>query len=114
MERHYGMDWLRVGAFALLILYHVGMVFVPWGFHIKTAEPLVWAEIPMFLTNPWRLSLLFVVSGYASRALVMKSPSVGAFLRSRNARLLIPLAFGVTVVVPPQPWIELVAQHGYT
>src|SRR3546814_20148824 len=22
MERHYGMDWLRIGAFALLIVYH--------------------------------------------------------------------------------------------
>ena len=41
MERHYGMDWLRIGAFALLILYHIGMVFVPWGFHIKTAQPMV-------------------------------------------------------------------------
>jgi len=29
--RHYGMDWLRIGAFALLILYHIGMYFVPWG-----------------------------------------------------------------------------------
>lgn len=27
--RHYGMDWLRIGAFALLILYHIGMYFVP-------------------------------------------------------------------------------------
>jgi glucan biosynthesis protein C len=29
MTRHFGMDWLRIGAFALLILYHIGMVFVP-------------------------------------------------------------------------------------
>ena len=29
-QRHYGMDWLRVGAFALLILDHIGMVFAPW------------------------------------------------------------------------------------
>ncbi|MGJ3628926.1 hypothetical protein AB5I41_22465 [Sphingomonas sp. MMS24-JH45] len=26
-QRHYGLDWLRIGAFAILILYHVGMVF---------------------------------------------------------------------------------------
>jgi peptidoglycan/LPS O-acetylase OafA/YrhL len=113
MERHYGMDWLRIGAFALLILYHIGMVFVPWGFHIKTAQPMDWVEIPMLLTNPWRLTLLFVVSGYASRALWSKSPSVRRFLGNRSSRLLIPLVFGMAVVVPPQTWVELVGKHGY-
>lgn len=113
MARHFGMDWLRIGAFALLILYHVGMVFVPWGFHIKTAQPLVWAEIPMFLTNPWRLSLLFLVSGYASRAMLVRAPAIGGFVASRSGRLLLPLAFGIAVVVPPQSWVELVVQHRY-
>ena len=28
-KRHFGMDWLRIGAFGLLILYHVAMVFAP-------------------------------------------------------------------------------------
>jgi hypothetical protein len=114
MQRHYGMDWLRIGAFALLIFYHIGMVFVPWGFHVKTAQPAAWVEIPMLFTNPWRLSLLFVVSGFASRALLSKTPGLGSFLKSRSARLLIPLAFGMAVVVPPQTWVELVGKHGYT
>jgi len=113
MERHYGMDWLRIGAFALLILYHIGMVFVPWDFHIKTAQPMDWVEIPMLLTNPWRLTLLFVVSGYASRALWSKSPSIRRFLGNRSSRLLIPLVFGMAVVVPPQTWVELVGKHDY-
>ena len=113
MERHYGMDWLRIGAFALLILYHIGMVFVPWGFHIKTAQPMDWVEIPMLLTNPWRLTLLFVVSGFASRALFVKSSGVGGFLKNRNARLLVPLLFGMAVIVPPQTWVEVVGKHGY-
>ncbi len=113
MERHYGMDWLRIGAFALLIFYHIGMVFVPWGFHIKTAQPMDWVEIPMLATNPWRLTLLFVVSGYASRALWSKSASIRAFLGNRSARLLIPLVFGMAVIVPPQTWVELVGKYGY-
>lgn len=113
MERHYGMDWLRIGAFALLIFYHIGMVFVPWGFHIKTAQPMDWVEIPMLLTNPWRLTLLFVVSGYASRALLTKSTGIGGFLGNRSSRLLIPLVFGMAVVVPPQTWVELVSKYGY-
>jgi glucans biosynthesis protein C len=113
MERHYGMDWLRIGAFALLIFYHIGMVFVPWGFSVKTAQPIVWTEIPMFLTSPWRLTLLFLVSGFASRALFGKMASAGDFFRGRSARLLWPLLFGMAVIVPPQAWVELSTQHGY-
>ncbi|MEO5492718.1 MAG: acyltransferase [Sphingomonas sp.] len=113
MERHYGMDWLRIGAFAVLILYHTAMVFTPWGFHVKTAQPVDGLSVAMLITNPWRLTLLFVVSGYASRALFAKSGGVARFMTSRANRLLVPLAFGVAVLVPPQSWVELVTQHGY-
>lgn len=111
--RHHGMDWLRIGAFALLILYHIGMFFVPWDWHVKIAQPIDWVQIPMLATNGWRLPLLFLVSGYASAALFAKLGGSAAFVRSRSARLLIPLAFGILIVIPPQPWIELASQHGY-
>jgi glucan biosynthesis protein C len=113
MDRHYGLDWLRIGAFGLLIFYHVGMVFVPWDFHVKTAHPASWVAIPMLATNSWRLMLLFVVSGYASRALLGKSERVGAFIGSRNKRLLIPLLFGIFFVIPLQPWVEVTTKYGY-
>ncbi|MFL0585426.1 acyltransferase [Sphingomonas olei] len=113
MQRHYGLDWLRIGAFAILILYHIGMVFVPWGFHAKLGAEQ-WVTVPMMLSNPWRLSLLFLVSGYASRALFVRHPGPWPFVRNRTARLLIPLAFGMAVIVPPQPWVELVTQHGWS
>jgi peptidoglycan/LPS O-acetylase OafA/YrhL len=114
IPRHYGLDWLRVAAFAILIVYHVGMVFVPWGFHAKSPHGADWAVLPMLAVNAWRLSLLFVVSGYASRALLTRAPGLGGFVRQRTLRLLAPLAFGVAVIVPPQSWVELVTQHGYT
>ena len=113
MDRHYGLDWLRIGAFGLLIFYHVGMVFVPWDYHVKTSHPAEWVAIPMLATNSWRLMLLFVVSGYASRALLLKGGQVGGFVGSRCKRLLIPLLFGMVVIVPLQPWIELMGKHGY-
>lgn len=113
MTRHYGMDWLRIGAFGLLILYHAAMPLTPWGFHVKTAEPVEWLSVVMLAANPWRLPLLFVVSGYASRALLARSGSAGGFIASRSARLLAPLAFGIAVMVPPQSWVELVSQHDY-
>ncbi|BCA59639.1 acyltransferase family protein [Sphingomonas sp. HMP6] len=114
MERHFGLDWLRIGAFGLLIFYHIGMVFVPWGYHVKTAQPQDWVVLPMLALNSWRLLLLFVVSGYASRALLAKGSGTAGFAANRTARLIVPLLFGMLVVVPVQPWIELTTQRGYT
>ena len=113
--RHYGMDWLRIGAFQLLILYHVGMAFGPWDYQVKAVDqPFGWVTIPLQLTNPWRLSLLFVVSGYASAALFARQKDgIGAFLRSRVVRLGLPLLFGMAVIVTPQPWVWLVTHYGY-
>ncbi|WP_353203629.1 acyltransferase family protein [Sphingomonas sp.] len=113
MERHLGLDWLRIGAFGLLIFYHIGMVFVPWGFHVKTAQPQDWVALPMLALNSWRLLLLFVVSGYASRALLIKGSGTPGFAANRTLRLIVPLLFGVLIVVPVQPWIELTTQRGY-
>lgn len=107
------MDWLRIGAFALLILYHIGMVFVDWPYHVKSLHAESWIAVPMLLLNAWRLSLLFVVSGYASRALLARSSGPAAFAWGRTRRLLPPLAFGIAVIVPPQPWAELVSKAGY-
>lgn len=116
LQRHYGMDWLRIGAFMLLILYHVGYNFTPWGYQTPTRGVVGWAEIPLLALSPWRLSLLFAISGYASAALLAKDGSTGEFFRNRLARLGIPLAFGLLVIVPPQPYMGLVNsgyEHGY-
>lgn len=105
--RQYGLDWLRIGAFALLILYHIGMFFVPWGWHVKAAAPVEWAVWPMMAVNPWRLMLLFVISGVVSRALLKKLATPRGFAASRSARLAVPLLAGMVLFVAPQPWFEL-------
>jgi glucans biosynthesis protein C len=89
------------------------MVFVPWNFHVKSSHIERLATWPMLAINAWRLTLLFVVSGYASRALFRRSSGATGFLGNRTVRLLVPLIFGMAVVVPPQPWVELVVKHGY-
>ena len=43
----------------------------------------------MLVLNPWRLGLLFLVSGVATRFMLRKY-SLLPLLRSRSARLLIP------------------------
>jgi len=112
-QRHYGMDWLRVGAFVLLIFYHVGFSFTPWGYQTPTRGVVQWAEIPLLGLSAWRLALLFAISGYASAALFRREAGTFSFLKSRLMRLGIPLLFGLTVVVPPQPYMGLL-NSGYT
>jgi len=111
-RRHYGLDWLRIGAFGLLIVYHVAMVFSTWDWVIKS--PVTYHELtaPMALLTPWRLPLLFAVSGYASRKLFAKSGDVRAFTESRNRRLLIPWAFAMVALIPPEMWIRS-REQGY-
>jgi peptidoglycan/LPS O-acetylase OafA/YrhL len=113
IERHYGMDWLRIAAILLLILYHSGLFFAPGTWLVKVAEPVEAVDWVLLTVQPWRMPLLFVVSGFASRALLSKSGSTLGFLRLRSIRLLLPLLFGVAIVVPPQAWVTLVVYHGY-
>lgn len=107
--RRHDLDWLRVIAFGLLILYHVGMFYVTWGWHVKSthASPLI--EPAMALLNPWRLALLFFISGVAVRFALDKTPT-SRFLRERTVRLLVPLAFGMAVIVMPQAYVELLGK----
>ncbi len=115
IERHYGMDWLRISAFALLILYHIGMFFVPWGWHIKTDQIQEWVQYPMLASNPWRIPLLFLVSGYASRAMLSKpTVTLSAFFKDRSVRLVVPLLAGIALFCAPQVWIELQFKGDYS
>ena len=110
--RRIDLDWVRIAAFGLLILYHVGMLYVSWGFHIKSEHRIEALEPLMLVLNPWRLALLFLVSGAATRFMMGKL-TPGRLLRSRTARLLPPLVFGMLVIVPPQAYEQVVEAVGY-
>lgn len=114
MNRRHDIDALRVLAFALLILYHTAMAYVgDWGFHLKgsfTTDALQW---PMRLVNGWRMSLLFLISGVAI-ALVRPRMQRDRFVLVRSWRLLLPLLFGMLVVVPIQPYCEGVSRGTVT
>jgi len=110
-DRRTDLDWVRILAFGLLIFFHVGMYYVTWGWHVKSPFASHTIEPLMMLSSPWRLSLLFFVSGCATAFLHRKSSE--GFVRSRTQRLLIPLALGLWVIVPPQSWAEVTEAVGY-
>jgi peptidoglycan/LPS O-acetylase OafA/YrhL len=111
-RRHYGLDWLRIAAFSLLIPIHIGDYFAPGRWVVKSAHALAWVDWPMAALRPWRLSVLFLVSGYASAALLQRLGGSGPFLKSRTARLLLPLGLGLLVLLAPQEWVRA-SESGY-
>jgi surface polysaccharide O-acyltransferase-like enzyme len=111
-ERRVDLDWVRIGAFGLLIFYHVGMLYVSWQFHIKSAHRIAALEPLMLVVNPWRLALLFLVSGVATRFMLLNY-TIRWLLRARSFRLLIPLIFGMLVIVPPQAYDQVAESLGY-
>lgn len=83
-NRRVYLDYLRVIAFALLILYHTGMYYVAdWGWHIKSDHQSYFLQNLMILTNTWRMSLLFFISAI-TLALVEQRYSLGKLLFTRS------------------------------
>lgn len=103
--RRADLDWLRVLAFGLLILYHSGMAWSGWNWHLMSDEPMIWLREAMRFTNRWRMPLIFLVSGGAI-VLALGRRTAGVFAVDRLRRLLLPLAFGMVVLVPPQVYAE--------
>jgi glucan biosynthesis protein C len=112
-SRLYFLDWMRILAFFILIFYHVGMYYVSWDWHVKSTSASSAIEPLMMLSSPWRLSLLFLISGVASSFMLGKL-RVGQFVRQRSWRLLIPLLFGMLVIVPPQSYFQVIEKVAYT
>jgi len=117
MQRRHDLDWVRVCAFGLLVLYHVGMYYVSWSWHVNSPQPVTALEPVMLLSSPWRLSLLFLVSGVATAFLIEKASRAATaegrrprFIGARSWRLLLPLAFGMLVIVPPQSYYQVLEQ----
>lgn len=111
--RRYDLDWLRVLVFALLIFYHVGMLFVPWDFHLKNNTTYQWMTYPMWFVNQWRLPILFVISGMGTFYAFQKR-SGKKFILERAVRLYIPLTIGMLFIVPPQVFYERLYRNQFT
>jgi surface polysaccharide O-acyltransferase-like enzyme len=107
--RKYFLDWLRVLAFAMLVFFHIGMLYVTWGYNLKSPRIYPAIEWGMEAISPWRMPLLFVISGVACRFLIGKL-GAGNFALNRLARLGLVVVTGMLLVNPLQVWVQLISQ----
>lgn len=100
--RRYDIDWLRVIAIGLLLIYHVAIGFQRWGIMIGfIANEKSWDSlwIPMSMLNVWRIPLLFFVSGMGVYFALQKRNWKELFAE-RGARILLPFIAGIFLIVP--------------
>ena len=102
ITRRYDIDWLRVIAIGLLLVYHVAIGFQPWGImigFITNDKPWLSLWVPMTMLNVWRIPFLFFVSGmgvYFS----MQSRNWKELFQERAMRILLPYVFGMFCIFP--------------
>lgn len=101
-ERRYDIDWLRVVAIGLLLIYHIAIIFQPWamfvGF-IRSDESMETLWTPMTMLNVWRIPLLFYVSGMGLY-FAMRKRNWSELLLERAKRILLPFLFGIVAIAP--------------
>jgi peptidoglycan/LPS O-acetylase OafA/YrhL len=105
--RRYDLDWLRVIAILAVYFHHLGMPFNGDKFHIMNVESSKFLDDIMVFFEQFRLPLLFLISGTGT-VLAFSKRTWKQFFKERTGRLLIPLFFGVLLIVPPQTYYQYI------
>lgn len=112
-ERQFYIDWLRIILILSVFLFHIGMIFNNWDWHVKndvTSEYKSTLWYIMVFLGRWRMPLLILISG-AGTCLALGSKTSWQYLLERFKRLFVPLTVGIFTLVPVQVFIEKSAQY---
>lgn len=112
-RRLHFIDWLRVLAVLLLFPFHAGRVFNDGEpFYVKGSELSTAVSHVLGFIDQWHMPLLFALAG-ASTCLALRKRTTARYATERVRRLLVPLLFGVLVLIPPQTWYGGRFNSGY-
>ena len=96
-----------------LVVFHSAVVFASGAsWFVKDPRPSAGFTVFLLWGSLWGMPLLFLVSGMGARY-AMRTRSAAAFARERLARLAVPFAFGLVVLVPPMFYIERLGQPAF-
>ena len=105
--RRYDIDYIRVIAITLLLIYHIAIGFQSWGIMIGFISsdnpwPSLW--VPMGMLNVWRIPLLFFVSGMGV-CFAIRNRNWKQLIMDRTMRIWLPFLFGMFCLVPVHTYI---------
>ncbi len=107
------LDVLRALVVAGLVVFHSAVVFAAGAsWFVKDPRPSAGFTVFLLWGSLWGMPLLFLVSGMGVRY-AMRSRPAGAFAAERLARLGIPFATGLVLLVPPMFYLQELAQPGF-
>jgi len=106
--RAFELDWLRALSILLLIYFHSARAFnlEPW--HIQNDALSRGLDQFVRFLSLWQMPLLFLVAGSAT-FYALGARSRGRYAGERFRRLIIPLIFGMLVLIPPQVYVERIS-----
>lgn len=110
-SRLYYLDWLRVLAMFGVFFYHNARFFdglIDW--HVKNATTNFGATAFVAFVTQWGMPLFFLLAG-AGAYYALRAIRASEYALDRTFRLVIPLIFGMLVIVVPQAYFEA-AYHG--
>lgn len=104
-NRKYYLDNLRALTVLLLFPYHTFMIYNTFGesWYIHGAN-IAATTFFIDISWGWMMPLLFAIAGI-STAYALENRSIGAYVKERVQKLLIPLIFGVLLLIPVQSYI---------
>lgn len=113
MRKNY-VDNLRWICVLVLFPFHTFMVYNTFGegFYIKGADVQVTNQF-IAAAWPWLMPLLFLIAGVSS-AYALKTRTAKEYIKERIFKLLIPLFFGLLLLVPIQTYFAELFHNGYT
>ena len=110
--RRNDLDWLRTLGVLLLVPFHSLLVFVQNPdsvVFLKDTADCFYCDRAAGFIDQFHMPLLFIIAGMSS-ALALTKRSGGQYLHNRVLRLVIPLGFGLVIIVPPMTYITQIIQ----
>jgi glucans biosynthesis protein C len=107
IERRPDIDWLRVLATLLVVVFHTAMVFNPAPFyHIRNGDLSFLMLVFCGFVSLWHMPLFFVLAGW-SLARASNGRSAADIAKERLRRIGVPLLAGIVLFMPAIKYLEL-------
>jgi len=113
LARRYDVDWLRVLAMMTVFLFHNNRFFDTEDWHVKSTETSEASMAVTIFAVQWMMPLFFILSGIGIYH-ALSHQRWRQYLLSRVKRLLVPLLFGIFVVIAPlQVYLERITHNQF-